>query len=192
MPWLDLQIHGYKVISYNQLIKYKCLLSQSLWFRRFGCCCRCPECHSVNHSRTAEWRLSSAFLAPLSCSMGTNVFLNSQLNFYNPLYLLISWGWWKNQCQFEFQLIKPLRSIQEQGFKYSGFPNIVISTNGLSINDVSTKGDGEGKEGQNCCNLLSKKATKVEGGGHIIRKMGRRLFWMACNATFKFYFNKIT
>ena len=28
--------------------------------------------------------------------------------------------------------------------------------------------------GQKCKNLLSKKTTKVEGGGHKIEKMGRR------------------
>ena len=35
------------------------------------------------------------------------------------------------------------------------------------------------KGGQKCRNLLSKKTTKGEGGGHKIRKMGRRRLWMA-------------
>ena len=36
-----------------------------------------------------------------------------------------------------------------------------------------------GREGQKCQNLLSKKTTKGEGGGHKIGKMGRRRLWMA-------------
>ena len=37
----------------------------------------------------------------------------------------------------------------------------------------------EGQGGQKCRNLLIKKATKGEGGGHRIGKMGRHRLWMA-------------
>ena len=39
--------------------------------------------------------------------------------------------------------------------------------------------NGEGRWGQKCKNLLSKKTTKKEGGGHKIGKIGRRRLWMA-------------
>ena len=38
-----------------------------------------------------------------------------------------------------------------------------------------------GRDGHKCQNLLSKKTTKGEGGGHKIGKMGRRRLWMALN-----------
>ena len=47
-----------------------------------------------------------------------------------------------------------------------------------SIHDVSSKGEGV-KEGQKCRNLLTKKMTKGEEGGHKIRKMDRRCLWIA-------------
>ena len=33
--------------------------------------------------------------------------------------------------------------------------------------------------GHKCQNLLSKKTTKGEGGGHKVEKMGRRRLWIA-------------
>ena len=38
---------------------------------------------------------------------------------------------------------------------------------------------GGGRGGQKCRNLLSKKTTRGEGGGHKIGKMGRRCLWIA-------------